>query len=284
MPQLVKQFQEFIKTECSSPSSQQHYVAHSQSLGPILIASFHLCPGLPNVSSFRLPRLNAYEFLLSPMRATCSANWSHYMNNICWKEKSWNSSLWTFLQSPVTSPSTPQRSHPKFFLNKTAHAPHKNNSPVRGSVQHRGSTLTVAITKFVKQSKLRDFGLPPRSAENCNLLGHYAASSGNSLPTFRHNLSVPSSGLKNSPQQRGSRVFTSQTLITLITCNWQCPYWHSVYWDRQTDRQTDTCHDLHCANHCRSASLTLSLSLSLSLSYPHGNAPSDTPSVTSWPT
>jgi hypothetical protein len=27
--------------------------------------------------------------------------------------------------------------------------------------------------------------------ENCALLGHYAASSGNSLPTFRDNLSVP---------------------------------------------------------------------------------------------
>jgi len=27
--------------------------------------------------------------------------------------------------------------------------------------------------------------------ENCALLAYYAASSGNSLPTFRHNLSVP---------------------------------------------------------------------------------------------
>jgi len=33
--------------------------------------------------------------------------------------------------------------------------------------------------------------------ENCVLLGCYAASSGNSLPTFRDNLSVPSSGVKN---------------------------------------------------------------------------------------
>ena len=31
-------------------------------------------------------------------------------------------------------------------------------------------------------------------ADNCALLGHYAASSGNFLPTFRNNLSVPSSG------------------------------------------------------------------------------------------
>jgi hypothetical protein len=34
-------------------------------------------------------------------------------------------------------------------------------------------------------------------AENCALLGCYAASSGNSLLTFRDNLSVPSSGIEN---------------------------------------------------------------------------------------
>ena len=32
--------------------------------------------------------------------------------------------------------------------------------------------------------------------ENCALLGHYAASSGNLLPTFRDNLSVQISGVK----------------------------------------------------------------------------------------
>ena len=31
-------------------------------------------------------------------------------------------------------------------------------------------------------------------AENCVLMGYYAASSGNFLPTFRDNISVPSSG------------------------------------------------------------------------------------------
>jgi len=34
--------------------------------------------------------------------------------------------------------------------------------------------------------------------ENCALLGHYAASSDNFLPTFRDNLSVQSSGITNS--------------------------------------------------------------------------------------
>jgi hypothetical protein len=33
--------------------------------------------------------------------------------------------------------------------------------------------------------------------ENCDLLGYYAPSSGNFIPTFRDNLSVPSSGVKN---------------------------------------------------------------------------------------
>ena len=33
--------------------------------------------------------------------------------------------------------------------------------------------------------------------ENCALLGYYATISGNFLPTFRDNLSVPFSGVKN---------------------------------------------------------------------------------------
>jgi len=33
--------------------------------------------------------------------------------------------------------------------------------------------------------------------ENCAVLGYYAASSGNVLPAFRDNLSVPSSGFEN---------------------------------------------------------------------------------------
>jgi hypothetical protein len=37
--------------------------------------------------------------------------------------------------------------------------------------------------------------------ENCALLGYYAASSGNFLPTFRDNLSAPFQGVKNA---RGS--------------------------------------------------------------------------------
>jgi len=38
--------------------------------------------------------------------------------------------------------------------------------------------------------------------EICALLGYYAAYSGKSLPTFRDNISVPSSGVKNSRRSR----------------------------------------------------------------------------------
>jgi len=38
------------------------------------------------------------------------------------------------------------------------------------------------------------------SKETCALLGYYAASGGNFLLTFRDNLSVPSSGVKNLDQ------------------------------------------------------------------------------------
>jgi hypothetical protein len=41
-------------------------------------------------------------------------------------------------------------------------------------------------------------GLRREVDENSALRGHYAAGSGNFLPTFRDNLSVPSSGVNNS--------------------------------------------------------------------------------------
>jgi len=41
-------------------------------------------------------------------------------------------------------------------------------------------------------------GLHCEVDENCALLGYYAASSGNSLPTFHNSLSVPSSRVMNA--------------------------------------------------------------------------------------
>jgi len=44
------------------------------------------------------------------------------------------------------------------------------------------------------------------SEENCTLLGYYAESSGNYLPTFRDKLSVPFSGLKNPNNKEGETL------------------------------------------------------------------------------
>ena len=43
--------------------------------------------------------------------------------------------------------------------------------------------------------------LEKRRDENCAVLGYYAASSGNSLPAFRDNLSVPPAKVKNSKRK-----------------------------------------------------------------------------------
>jgi hypothetical protein len=48
-----------------------------------------------------------------------------------------------------------------------------------------------------RDRRLRDYRLWNGVDKDCDLLGHYAASSGNFLPTFRYNLSVSSSGVKN---------------------------------------------------------------------------------------
>jgi hypothetical protein len=57
-------------------------------------------------------------------------------------------------------------------------------------------------------SKLRQFlisGFRREVDEKCALLGYYAASGGNSLPTFRDSLSVPSSLVNNLDSQAQTR-------------------------------------------------------------------------------
>jgi hypothetical protein len=44
---------------------------------------------------------------------------------------------------------------------------------------------------------MRAFGFSPKADESRTLLGYYAESSGNFLPTFWDNLSVPSAKCKN---------------------------------------------------------------------------------------
>ena len=73
------------------------------------------------------------------------------------------------------------------------------HSPIRLHRVHREFSFLFNPTPthgnaFHVTIKLSKKGL---NTENCALLGYYAVSSGNILPTFRDNLSILSSGVKN---------------------------------------------------------------------------------------
>jgi hypothetical protein len=78
----------------------------------------------------------------------------------------------------------------------------------------------VLLLAEMKLSKyVRDFRLPLRIDENCAILGYYAASSGNLLPTFRDDLLVPDSGVtspedwtNNSSRNVGNKLPLLSTL------------------------------------------------------------------------
>ena len=88
-------------------------------------------------------------------------------------------------------------------------------------------TLPDIITAITSNSAMRWKELV--ETENCALMGYYAASSGNLLPTFRYDLSVPSSRIKNTnvwildhsrwdwdPWLRGSTVFWAITQLVVV--------------------------------------------------------------------
>jgi hypothetical protein len=58
--------------------------------------------------------------------------------------------------------------------------------------------------------------------ENCVVLGYYAASSGDSLPTFRDNLSVPSSKVKNLENSSLAEFFNRIRILMGI-------FWSSLF-------------------------------------------------------
>jgi hypothetical protein len=61
-------------------------------------------------------------------------------------------------------------------------------------------------------------GLSREADEICALLRHYAAQSGDFLPTFRDNLSVPSSGVnKSQTRSRITNVFSKKRGLALST-------------------------------------------------------------------
>jgi len=59
------------------------------------------------------------------------------------------------------------------------------------------SVFGIVATCFITDEQCLISGCRREVGKNCALLGYYAASSGNFLPTFRDNLSVQSSGVKN---------------------------------------------------------------------------------------
>ena len=63
--------------------------------------------------------------------------------------------------------------------------------------------------------------------EICEFMGYYAASSGNPLPTFRNNVSVPSSRVKKSKKERTSWPFKMEPICCTET---SVNNYHSTYW------------------------------------------------------
>jgi len=75
-----------------------------------------------------------------------------------------------------------------------------------GGVELTGSYTTIWHIQHCKAKGLKNLknvrtftisGFRSEIDESCALLGNYAANSGNSLPTFRDNLAVPTSRVKN---------------------------------------------------------------------------------------
>jgi hypothetical protein len=54
--------------------------------------------------------------------------------------------------------------------------------------------------------RIRDSRLPPQCNEICARLGYYAALSGNYVPTFRDNLSVPFQGSRSPKRKKCQEV------------------------------------------------------------------------------
>ena len=73
----------------------------------------------------------------------------------------------------------------------------------------QGSPNTALRSSFHEQNR--------RQEENCAVRCYYAASSGNSLPTFRDNLSVPSSMVKNP--RRKKKHAGSSTVLRICLCS-----------------------------------------------------------------
>jgi hypothetical protein len=79
----------------------------------------------------------------------------------------------------------------------TVKQPENSTSTIKASNIHLAFRIRTyrQLLKFAFESSLQS-SQNQCKPENCALLGYYAASSCNFLPTFRHNLSVPSTEVK----------------------------------------------------------------------------------------
>ena len=82
---------------------------------------------------------------------------------------------------------------------------------------------TTAYRRTKRCTRMSDFRFP----ENCALLGYYAACSGNSLPTFRDNISVPFQG----PRIQKEAVNPNTTHHQIIS---KCHSFHCCSRDKST--------------------------------------------------
>lgn len=64
-------------------------------------------------------------------------------------------------------------------------------------MQNVSSNILSSGVRLLKNRAVVISGFQHEVAENCTLLGCYAASSGNLLPVFQDNVSLPSAGFKN---------------------------------------------------------------------------------------
>jgi hypothetical protein len=80
---------------------------------------------------------------------------------------------------------------------------------------HRGKFSVVPIRYWYSSLKLPlEYNVQVTREENCALLGYYAASSGNSLPFFRDNLSAPSSRVEDG----ADRLSLNGNLKSSVIC------------------------------------------------------------------
>jgi hypothetical protein len=83
-------------------------------------------------------------------------------------------------------------------------------------------------------------GLSREVDVNCSLQGYYVACSGNSLPTFRDNLSFQPSRVKNNPEERRSHLIRDKSLKSCIVHHYGEASWilDSWRWNHQIVPET----------------------------------------------